>query len=106
MTTGTHSGINQGTRVIWIGVVLLIILRQDIWFWHDSSLVFDILPIGLAWQLGISLAAAALWYLATRIAWPQDHEYAKIIAEAKLATPSDKGDEPTPQADGREYDSK
>lgn len=71
MTVPTRSG----TKLIWIGVVVLIALRQDLWFWNDPSLVLGILPIGLAWQIGISIAAAALWYTATRIAWPAEESY-------------------------------
>jgi hypothetical protein len=65
-------GIKRGTRIIWIGVIVLIILRQDLWFWNDPSLVFGILPIGLAWQIAISIGAAILWLAATKIAWPAD----------------------------------
>lgn len=64
--------IRRGTRIIAAGVLALIVLRQDIWFWNDPALVFGILPIGLAWQIGISIAAAMLWFLATKIAWPTD----------------------------------
>jgi hypothetical protein len=64
-----------GSRLIWAGVFLLIILRQDLWFWNDPALVLGILPIGLAWHVGISIAAALLWLAATRIAWPADEVY-------------------------------
>ncbi|HBJ38803.1 MAG TPA: hypothetical protein DDZ51_29460 [Planctomycetaceae bacterium] len=64
--------IRRGTRIIWIGVIVLIVLRQDLWFWNDPSLVFGILPVGLAWQIAISIAAAILWIIATKIAWPAD----------------------------------
>jgi hypothetical protein len=64
--------IRRGTRIIWVGVITLIVLRQDLWFWNDPSLVFGILPIGLAWQILISIAAAILWFAATKIAWPAD----------------------------------
>lgn len=60
------------TRWIVAGVVLLIILRQDPWFWHRDTLLGGILPIALAWQVGISIAAALLWYTATRVAWPDE----------------------------------
>ena len=62
----------SGHRLIWAGVVLLIILRQDSWFWNDPALVLGMFPVGLAWQIGVSIAAAMLWYVATRIAWPVD----------------------------------
>ncbi len=62
----------SGHRLIWAGVVLLIILRQDSWFWSDPTLVLGMFPVGLAWQIGVSIAAAILWSIATRIAWPAD----------------------------------
>jgi hypothetical protein len=80
----------SGTRLIWAGVVLLILLRQDIWFWHDPALVLGILPVGLAWQIGISIAAALLWYTATRIAWP-----AEIVTAATPAATNATANETT-----------
>jgi hypothetical protein len=68
----------RGTRIIWIGVIALIALRQDVWFWNDPSLVLGILPVGLAWQIVISIAAAVLWLVATKIAWPSDESYLEI----------------------------
>lgn len=51
-------------------VLLLLILHQDNWFWSDGTLVFGFMPIGLLWHAGISIAASATWFLATKIAWP------------------------------------
>ena len=51
-------------------VVVLLILHQDNWFWTDSRLVFGFMPIGMFWHVGISIAAALTWALATQIAWP------------------------------------
>ncbi len=81
--------IRRGTRIIWIGVIVLIILRQDFWFWNDPSLVLGILPIGLAWQIAISIAAAILWFAATKIAWPADQAYPEIAAPESPLTPDD-----------------
>lgn len=58
--------------VIWGLVVLLIVLHQDNWFWDRSTLVFGFMPIGLLYHAGISLAAAILWYSATRFCWPDE----------------------------------
>lgn len=59
-------------KVVWGLVVLLIILHQDVWFWNDRTLLFGFLPIGLAYHVGISLAAAFTWYLATLYCWPEE----------------------------------
>ncbi len=58
--------------VVWLLVVALIILHQDLWFWDDRTLVWDFMPITLLWQGGISVGAALVWFLATIFAWPSD----------------------------------
>lgn len=60
-------------RVVIALVVLLIIAHQDYWAWDRiDPLVFGIFPIGLAWHIGISIAAAIVWALAVRYCWPTD----------------------------------
>lgn len=60
--------------LVWALVVLLIILHQDNWNWTKDDLVFGFIPIGLAWHAGISIAASAVWFLATLVAWPKQLE--------------------------------
>ena len=60
--------------LIWGLVVLLLIVHQDNWFWDDDTLVFGFMPIGLLYHAGISVAAGATWFLATKFAWPEDLE--------------------------------
>jgi hypothetical protein len=59
------------SRIIFVLVLLLIILHQDNWFWTDSRLVFGFMPIGLFYHACLSVAAALVWWLAVRIAWPK-----------------------------------
>ena len=59
-------------QTIWIAVVLLLIIHQDIWFWADSRLVFGFMPVTLCYHIGISIASAFVFYLATQYAWPAD----------------------------------
>lgn len=56
--------------LVWMLIAGLILLHQDVWFWEDGRLVLGFLPVGLAWHVGLSLAAALVWWLATRYAWP------------------------------------
>ena len=56
---------------IWILVLLLLVFHQDYWQWHDTSLDFGFLPRTLTYHIGISLAAAAVWMLATKFCWPE-----------------------------------
>ncbi len=62
--------------VVWLLIVLLIVLHQDNWLWDDPYLVGGFLPIGLLYHMGISLAAAVVWYLATIFCWPPELEAA------------------------------
>lgn len=57
-------------QVVVVSVVLLALLHQDFWWWDSRALVFDFMPIGLAWHALISLAAAIVWWLAVVYCWP------------------------------------
>ena len=59
-------------QVIWLLVALLIIFHQDFWNWESDTRIFLGLPVGLVYHAGLSLAAAAVWALACRFAWPKD----------------------------------
>jgi len=55
-------------------VIVLAILHQDFWLWHDDTLVFGFLPIGLAYHALFSILAACVWALAVIFAWPKELE--------------------------------
>jgi hypothetical protein len=74
MTEQMPSSKRSGPLIITILVLILLILHQDNWFWTDDTLVFGFMPISLFWHACISFAAALVWYLATKIAWPADDE--------------------------------
>ena len=58
-------------------LILLGILHQDFWFWNQiEPLVFGFIPIGLAYQVGVSIAAAILWAMAVHYCWPPDVDVA------------------------------
>lgn len=59
-------------RFIYGLIIILAILHQDFWWWDDSEpVLFGFIPIGLAYQAAISVAAGILWALAVRYCWPQ-----------------------------------
>lgn len=62
----------------WLLAVLVMAfytLHQDVWLWHRAQpLVFGMLPAGLAYHAGYSIAAAALMWLLVRAAWPSHLE--------------------------------
>ena len=75
-------------------VLALIVLHQDFWLWEDKRLVFGFLPMGLAYHMLSSCAAAALMAALVKFAWPADLER---LAE----TPSQASNQgPIPESDG------
>lgn len=60
-------------RLVQLLIVALLILHQDFWWWDDiEPLVLGFVPIGLAYHIGVSIAAAMLWALAVHYCWPKD----------------------------------
>ena len=60
-------------------LVLLVFfaLHQDIWFWRSAEpLVFGVLPVGLAWHAGYTLAVSAIMAVLVRRSWPAHLEAA------------------------------
>ena len=59
-------------KIILFLAAILAVLHQDFWNWDKDTAVFGFLPVGLAYHACYSIAAAALWALAIKIAWPKD----------------------------------
>jgi hypothetical protein len=56
-------------------VAVVYVLHQDFWNWKKvDPLVFGFLPIGLAYQAGYSVLAAALMAVLVKTAWPKHLE--------------------------------
>lgn len=58
--------------LVWFLILLLIVLHQDIWNWTDGRLLYGFMPMGLAYHVALSIAAAGVWLLAVEYAWPDD----------------------------------
>jgi hypothetical protein len=60
------------TRVLMaVTIAAVYLLHQDVWFWRTARpLTFGFLPVGLAYHAAYCLAAAALMWVLTRVAWP------------------------------------
>ena len=80
------------SRFIWTLVLLLLVLHQDNWLWTDARLVFGFMPVGLLYHACLSVAAALVWWLAVRYAWPID-------PESKRANPGPVSVAPSPRTD-------
>ncbi len=58
-------------KIIVALITLLLIVRQDFWWWDRAEpLLFGVIPIGLTWQAGISIAASLSWLAAVAWCWP------------------------------------
>jgi hypothetical protein len=64
----------RNRTLMWILFAALVILHHDVWFWNSRWLWFGFLPVGLGYQMLISLAASALWGWAAFHAWPEEFE--------------------------------
>lgn len=51
-------------KLFWLAFAALVVLHHDWWYWNDGTLVFGFLPVGLAYHVGYSIAATALWAVA------------------------------------------
>ncbi|MDA7950372.1 MAG: DUF3311 domain-containing protein [Pirellulaceae bacterium] len=65
---------NPATYAIWLAVLLMIGLHQDVWNWDNDRLVFGFMPVALFYHACFSVAAGILWFLATVVAWPEELE--------------------------------
>jgi hypothetical protein len=75
----------RNRKLMWFFFVLLLVLHHDWWFWTDGRLVFGFLPIGLGYQMLISIAAGTLWGWAALYAWPAEQD---VVAETVPAIAS------------------
>ena len=64
----------NGGKFAWGLVIAAAILHFDFWLWDSTELWFGFLPVGLAYQAGISIAAAIAWLLVVKLDWPEHVE--------------------------------
>jgi hypothetical protein len=54
-----------------LALLVFFALHQDLWFWRSAQpLVFGVLPVGLAWHAGYTLAVSVVMAILVRRAWP------------------------------------
>ena len=51
-------------------VIAVYILHQDFWNWTDKTLVFGVLPMGLAYHAGFAIVCAIMMAVLVKFAWP------------------------------------
>jgi hypothetical protein len=60
---------------LYAALLVLYLLHNDLWLWHDSRLVFG-LPVGLLYHVGFAVATAIVLTLLVLKAWPGHLEVA------------------------------
>ncbi len=88
--TGETGGYRwTGTRVaFWLSVVGLVVLQQYPGFWKSEFLVAGFMPAPLFYQVIVSLLAVVLWWIGTRVAWPDDTDSkVDVLTPASEDTP-------------------
>lgn len=59
------------TILLTLLVATAYLLHQDFWNWNKTEpLLFDFMPIGLAYHAAYSFAATALMWVFVKFAWP------------------------------------
>ena len=53
-------------------IFILFVVHQDFWNWGVTERTVGGLPQGFVFQVGLSIAAALMWWIVTMIAWPKD----------------------------------
>ena len=67
-------------------------LHQDVWFWRTSSpLIFGVLPPGLAYHAGYTLAVSGIMAILVRRAWPSHLEAAAAPPPGEAPTAGGRG---------------
>jgi len=74
--------------IAWLLVVLLMVLHQDWWLWDNNTLLFGFMPVGLAWHIGISIAASLLWAHICFWHWPKELDEIESMADEKAVDTS------------------
>jgi len=63
-------------------IVALAVFHQDFWWWDRSApLVFGFIPISMAYQAGVSIAAAVLWAAAVKYCWPEEADVVDALPD-------------------------
>ena len=52
-------------------VASVFVLHQDTWNWTNKTLLFGMMPIGLAYHAGYALLCVATMFILVRSAWPK-----------------------------------
>jgi hypothetical protein len=74
-------------KLAWGFVLLVTALHMDFCWWDSTAVVLGFVPLTLAYQVGITIAAALAWALVMRHAWPREVEEWASAPAARRALP-------------------
>jgi Na+/melibiose symporter-like transporter len=81
-------------KLAWGFVLLVTVLHLDFWWWDSTDIVLGFVPLALASQIGITLAAGLAWALVAHYAWPSDVEEWATAGQETGAGPDARGGRP------------
>ncbi len=58
---------------LYVGLIVLYLLHNDLWLWNDPKLVLG-LPVGLLYHFGFCVVSSGLMWLLVTYAWPRHLE--------------------------------
>jgi hypothetical protein len=61
------------TRILYVVLVVLYLLHNDLWLWNNASLIAGI-PAGLLYHIVYCFAATLMMLALVRFAWPANLE--------------------------------
>ena len=65
-----------------LAVVALLVMRHDYWNWHEVRAI-GFLPIGLWWQILVTVLSSVVMWMMVTFAWPAHLEEEAYDAEQK-----------------------
>lgn len=60
-------------KLLYLAVFVLYVMHNDLWLWHDPSIVMG-LPIGLLYHVAYCAAAIVMMILLVNLAWPTQYD--------------------------------
>ena len=63
--------------LLFLLVVGVYVLHQDLWNWKNADLIFGFLPVGLAYHAAYSVVAAIMMAILVKFAWPGHLEHSE-----------------------------
>ena len=64
----------------------ILVLRHDFWNWHRAEPILWFLPVGLWWQVMVTLLASLTMWLLVRFAWPKHLENPPLMTTVPLSS--------------------